>query len=104
MPKPGGLPLGVAAAIALGAFSRLGERDLTREISDEPGHTVRLHRRQQRVEMTRRELSHFVKRARCKHRVEARIDAAIEFGAVDVEKYLDGVRRIDRRRHAFTMP
>src|SRR4051794_31847690 len=104
MPKPGGLPLGVAPGVALAAFCRFVERDLAREISDEPGHAMRLHRRQRRVEMTRRELSHFVERAGRQHGVEARVDAAVELGAIDVEKYLDGVGRIDRWRQALTMP
>src|ERR1700722_409919 len=76
--KPGELALGVVPRVELGAARRLLERNLAGEMTDQPRHAVRLHRRQQRIEPARRKLPHLVQRAGGQHCVEAGVDAGIE--------------------------
>ena len=78
MAKPGELALGVVPRVEPGAARRLLERDLAGEMTDQPRHAVRLHRRQQRIELARRKLPHLVQRPGGQHRVEAGIDPGIE--------------------------
>ena len=94
--KPGDLPLGVAAGVALAALGGLARARSRRQMADQPRHAVRLHGRQQRIEPARRERPHLVERAGRQHGVEARVDPAIELGAIGREKNLDRPRRIER--------
>src|ERR1700723_1378695 len=49
--KPGRLPLGVLAGVALAAFNGFGLGNLAVEVTKEPRHAMRLHRRQIGIEM-----------------------------------------------------
>ena len=61
--EPGRLPLGVLPRVALAALGRLCERELAAKIADQPRHAVRLHGRQLRIEIARRERTHLLDRA-----------------------------------------
>src|SRR5579871_5020353 len=74
MPKPGELPLGVMPRIGAADLARLCQRDLALEMPDQRRHAMRLHRRQQRIEVSRGELRDFVQRALLQHRLETLID------------------------------
>src|SRR5580692_8649580 len=60
--EPGPLPFGVSAGGALCLLYGLIERDLAIEVTHEPGHAVRLHRRQAGRELARGQHSHLVQR------------------------------------------
>src|SRR6202022_758251 len=86
MPKPGELPFGVVAGIGAADRRRLLKRDLSLKMPEQRRHAMGLHRRQQRIEMPCRQRRDFLQRARCKHRVEARIDPRIKLIAIGREK------------------
>src|SRR5215471_1696465 len=104
MPKPGALPLGVAASIALAAFGCFLKRDLAVEMADEPGHPMRLHGGKTWIEAARGECAHLLERAFGQHRIETHVDAPIELLALDLQKDLDRTFCVDCGLHAVAMP
>src|SRR5579862_674576 len=74
--EPRGLPFGVLPRFKLGTLDCVGKGNLARQMPNEPGYTVRLHRRQVRVELARRKRAHLVHGACRDHGIEARADAA----------------------------
>ena len=83
MAEPGGLALGVAPRIALASLRRCGQFELAPEVPDQPGHAMRLHSRQRRVETAAGERTHLDERAGGEHGVEAGIDAAAALTEVE---------------------
>ena len=65
---------------------------------------MRLHGGQRGVETAAAERAHLLERAGLQHRIEASIDAAVEFRPVRVEKNLDRAVGIERGLHAFAVP
>ena len=65
---------------------------------------MRLHRRQAAIEAARSERRDLVEGAGGEHGVEAGVDAAIELGAIGIEKDLDRAGGIERGLHALPMP
>ena len=72
--EPGELPLHVAPRVRLPARDGLLQRRLAIEMGEEPGHAVRAHDRQRRVEAARRERLHLLQRALLHHGAEAVVD------------------------------
>jgi len=85
MAKPRDLALAVAPGVALGRFHRGRQIDLADEMAQQPGHAVRLHGGQRRIEAPAAQRLHFRKRAGAKHALEARIDARVKLRALDAE-------------------
>src|SRR3954468_16337172 len=54
VPEPGELPLGILAGRPAANYCRPPPCDLSPKVPDERGHAVRLHRRQQRIEIPAR--------------------------------------------------
>ena len=103
--KPRRLPLGVLAGFQFGVLDRFLKRDLAGEMTDQPRHAMRLHRRQIGIELARRQRAHFIKRAGRHHGVEARIDAAQQFVAIGHQKdFGRASARSMRRRLVFLVP
>jgi hypothetical protein len=98
------LALGVAAGVALPLLGGDSQIDLAGDRAEQPRHPVRLHGRERGVETAAAERAHLVERAGGQHGIEARIDAAVELGALGIEKDLDCGVGGERGRHAVTMP
>src|SRR5690242_15359434 len=86
MPKPGELALGVVSGVGLAKRRCLLKADRSPKVADQRRYAVRLHRRQERVELSLREPSHFFQRAALEHRIKTRINSRIEQIAVGCEK------------------
>jgi len=90
MAHPGELALGVAPGVILSALRRFFPRNLAVEMPDEPRHAVRLHGREDRIELPRSQRAHLIDCPGREHRIEARIDAAAQLRAIRREKHLHG--------------
>ena len=88
----------------LACVVRLGKRDFTVEMPDQPRHAVRLHCRQAGIELARLERAHLVQRASRDHGVEPRIDAVQQRVAVRRQKDLCRAGKIDSRRFILLVP
>ena len=80
------------------------QRDLAPEMPDQRRHAMGLHRRQQRIELSRGESRDLVERAASQHRIEARVDPRIERVALRREEQRGERARRQQRRQAFAMP
>jgi hypothetical protein len=98
MAEPGELPLGVVAGVGAALFRRLFQRDLSREVGDQPGHAMGLHRRQQGIEISRGKARDLFQSADLQHRIETSIDPRIEKIAFGREKHRSKASRRQRRR------
>jgi hypothetical protein len=104
MAKPGELALGIMPGVALAALGGVGEQHLAGEMTDQPGNPMGLHRRQQRIESPVVERAHLIERAGRKHRVEARIDTAIECCTLRRQKQFGDAGAAKERRQAVAVP